>query len=172
MLATLLSNKNMELQFKSGSLLENINTVSEEAMVVDIDEIGSSYGKNVISFLNTVRNEIIPAMDRVETMLLDSIQNKNFVIKNTHNIVKLTLPTLFSNLNEHGGLNLIGNGSLPLTNVSLPVPSKEDIRNWFITDSEDINYDVTGILDSKTDEELMNLWEKYIYAFSADNCDE
>lgn len=169
MLEKLLSNKNMELKFKTGSLLENINFRSDEAMTTDIDVIGSSYGKNVISFLNTVRNEIVPAMDKVETMLLESIQNKNFEVKNAYNIVKLNLPSLFSNLNEHGGLNMIGNGSLPMSSIILPTPKKEDIRNWFITDSEDINYDVNVVLETKTDEDLVNIWEKFIYAFSNDN---
>ncbi len=169
MLEQLLSNNNKELSYKSGSILENINTTSEEAMISDIDELGASYGKNVISFLNTVRNEIIPAMEKTETMLLDSIQNKKFEVKNAYNIVKLDLPALFTNLNNNGGLNMVGNGSIPMTSITLPTPKKEDIRNWFITDSEDINYDTASILESVTDEELIDIWEKYLYSFSTDN---
>jgi len=169
MLEKLLSNKNKELVFKSGSILENINSTDKDAMVTDIDEIGSSYGKNVVVFLNTVRNEIVPAMDKVENILLESIQNKNFTIQNTYNIVKLTLPSLFVNLEEYGGLNLVGNGALPLASVTLPTPKKEDIRNWFVTDSDDINYDLEEVLTRKSDDELVDLWEKYIYSFSADN---
>jgi hypothetical protein len=169
MLEKLLSNKNKELVFKSGSILENINSTDKDAMVTDIDEIGSSYGKNVVVFLNTVRNEIVPAMDKVENILLESIQNKNFTIQNTYNIIKLTLPSLFTNLEEYGGLNLVGNGALPLASVTLPTPKKEDIRNWFVTDSDDINYDLEEVLNRKSDDELVDLWEKYIYSFSADN---
>lgn len=169
MLEKLLSNKNKELVFKSGSILENINSTDKDAMVTDIDEIGSSYGKNVVVFLNTVRNEIVPAMDKVENILLESIQNKNFTIQNTYNIVKLTLPSLFVNLEEYGGLNLVGNGALPLASVTLSTPKKEDIRNWFVTDSDDINYDLEEVLTRKSDDELVDLWEKYIYSFSADN---
>jgi len=169
MLSSLLSNKKFELNFVSGSILEGINTSSEEATVTDIGAIGSMYGKNVAGFLNTVRNEIIPAMGKAEDLLMGSIGSKDFSIKNTYNIVKLTLPTLFSNLKDNGGLNLVGNGMLPMASVTLPTPARENIRSWFITDSEDVNYDITGVLTIKTDDDLVNIWEKYLYSFSSEN---
>ena len=108
-------------------------------------------------------------MGKVESILLDSIQSKDFGIKSNYGLEIIDMPSLFANLNEHGGLNMIGNGSLPMSSIILPTPKKEDIRNWFITDSEDINYDVSVVLETKTDEDLVNVWEKFIYAFSNDN---
>ena len=169
MLSNILQSKNYELVFQTGSILENININDSNACDTDIDELGSSYGKSVVNFLNIVRNEIIPAMSTTENMLASAIADKDFDSKKTFDIVKLGLPSLFSNLKEHGGLNVVGNGMLPVASVTLPIPKKEEIRNWFITDSEDINYDISDILENTSDDELIDLWEKYLYSFSGDN---
>ena len=164
-----ISKENKELGFKSGGLLETINDGSPEARTADIDEMGVTYAKSVSNFIGSVKNNVIPAMDKMSECILSSLDLNSTGIHTGYNLITLNIPLLFTNLEEHGGLTMLGNGELPIASTGLPLPEIEDIRNWFITDSEDINYDAENYLASTTDEELLKIWEKYFLDFSASN---
>lgn len=164
-----MNRENKIIVFKNGGLLETINISNPESRLHDIDVMGSTYGKSVSSFVTSVKNTLIPAMDKLQNCIESSIDKKSNEIKTGYELVKLDLPLLFENLDTHHGLVMTGDGSLPLSSASIPLPEVDDVRNWFLTDSVDINYDVEDLLLSTSNEELLKIWEKYFTDFSSTN---
>ncbi len=170
--AEFLHNQNKAIDFAHASMLAMINdsTVKKEDEETtprqdDIDAQGIPLGDKYAKLAVTTKETLAPKLFKLSEELQELIDNS---LVNDVSLAKVTLienNSLFVNLEEAGGLDLVGSGNMPTGLITLPIPDVETIKSMFLTNSDDVNYYLESILEEYSSEDLIKVWEKYIYNF-------
>lgn len=127
---------------------------------------------------NKINNELILVKNKLRPFMNDLAKDIEEVLNNTaveseisqYAIETVDVPTL---INELELLGLIGKAREPqnlgVSSVSIKIPAKEDIRKYFVHPNSAADVSIQQILTKYTDDELINLWDKYLTSVSSTN---
>lgn len=174
--AEFLHNQNKAIDFAHASILASINdsdvkNADEETTPRqdDINAIGIPLGDKYAGLASITKKELAPKLFKLSEelqILLDGSIVSNVTLAKINTV---NPNALFENLEEVGALKLTGSGVMPTGLVTLPIPEPQSIKDMFLTNSEDVNYYIESILEEYSSEDLIKIWEKYIFNFYSDN---
>jgi len=156
-----LANKNKVLAPKANSVL----------VVDNQDEVVIKLSSLIANEVSTYRNLLIPFIkdyrSKVEEIVNQRLSNINI---NDIEVETIEVPLI---LKEYVKRDIIGASDsqviLPISSISIPTPSVEDIKRYLHSESPIINDYINELLNEFTDEELLNVWEKYLGNISKSN---
>jgi hypothetical protein len=149
-----------------------VNTAKEE----DITNIVKLYSNEGNIFISELKNLVRPVITGlIETFNVDK-EAKQKVTGTNYNIKLLDNVELFDYLQDNNLLRVIGNGAIP-PNLNLGFPinhndvsnNQDYIRSRFITSNSEINSITQSFLESKSNEELLLFWNKYMLNIGFEN---
>lgn len=124
---------------------------------------------NVFKRIEFMKGYIVPRIDKLGAYYQDQINALNKDPDTILDIKVLKEYDLIENLNDANILDIKGNGELNPTSINIPPVNKEDVRSHYVAPTNDVNLDIKPILDSRSDDELLDLWDKYFNNFNKTN---
>lgn len=152
---------------------------STENSVFSVLESNPQELKNIIGPLATkINNELILVKNKLRPLMIDiandietklsEVQSQSDILK--YKIVTVNYPSVLDELSE---LRLIHPRRDPLdigvSNVSIPVPPVETIKNYFKHENSSINTFLNSIIVDLKEDGLVQLWDKYLTSVSNTN---
>lgn len=167
-IAKQLASENKVISIKDNSILEELELNNSDE---HISNISTRIAEKINNELILVKNKLKPMMDEfikevkdnIDKIALDSELSK-------YNIVVFDYPKVIEELSSSGEISSPRTvGTLPDGSASLPTPPVESIREIFLHTSASVNTYAKPILDKKSNEELVNLFNKYFNLISETN---
>lgn len=119
--------------------------------------------------ISFIKSFVVPKIELLSTTYQENISSLDKTPDSVMDVVVLKDYDLIENLKDAGILNIKGNGELNPTSISIPPVNLEEVRSHFVAPTTDVNVDIKPILDVRTNEELLALWEKYFTDFNKTN---
>lgn len=160
-IANVLSSTGKVVLFEPNSVLNGLETFNNK------DTLNSVVNQIAIKLNNElilIKNKLIPFMNEFSKLCNEKIEK----MEDTTDIAKykiniIDIPEIITELRNSQRLE---NKREPLKigqkTMSISVPKTDEIRNYFVSKDSIISAYVESLVASKTDEYLINLWEKYL----------
>lgn len=152
--------------------------VYDQSIFKAIDQSNSDTNIICKQLANKINNELILVKNKLRPLMNDLAAEIEKTLSNTdieseiskYSIETVDVPGL---VNELELLGLIGKAreprSIGVSTVSIKIPAKEDIKKYFVHPNSAANVSVAQLLSKFTDDDLINLWDKYLTSVSATN---
>lgn len=152
--------------------------VYDQSIFKAIDQSNSDTNIICKQLANKINNELILVKNKLRPLMNDLAAEIEKTLSNTdieseiskYSIETVDVPGL---VNELELLGLIGKAreprSIGVSSVSIKIPAKEDIKKYFVHTNSAANVSVAQLLSKYTDDDLINLWDKYLTSVSATN---
>lgn len=152
--------------------------VYDQSIFKAIDQSNSDTNIICKQLANKINNELILVKNKLRPLMNDLAAEIEKTLSNTdieseiskYSIETVDVPGL---VNELELLGLIGKAreprSIGVSSVSIKIPAKEDIKKYFVHPNSAANVSVAQLLSKYTDDDLINLWDKYLTSVSATN---
>jgi hypothetical protein len=158
LLTNILEASNKRLKVK-----DNNNILRNADNEDDINHIASRINLKLGNEINLIREKINPLMEEYSNYLLVKIKDyKKDSLLSKYNIKELYLPSVYYELKDRGLIKEKQPFKFMENNkIIIPLP-KENIRSYFKHPLGSINDLLQEVIVNYTDDELFNIWEKYL----------
>lgn len=166
LIAQELTNRNLFLNVYDKSIFKAMDQNSGDTGV-----ICQSLANKINNELILVKNKLRPFMNdiakEIETKLGETDIKSEI---NNYRIVTVSIPTVIEELELLGLLKKSRDPiSIGTSDISLPTPAKENIKGYFVHSNSSANVSIEKMLANYTEEQLLELWDKYLSNVSSTN---
>ena len=168
-MATDLADKNKVVSFKQNSLFDALEFDRGNEKL--LSELSKKISISVQNDLGLIKGKIIPLMQEYVAYLNDRVLNaKETSETSLFNVIENNIPDVVKEMQDKNIINpKRAVSELPVSQVNIPVPSKDVIRSVFKHKINSIAVYGNKIVSSYDDEALATLWEKYFSNISKSN---
>lgn len=167
-IAQTLTTKGQIISFKPGSILQALETFnSEEEFNSAINQISNKLNSELI----LIKNKLLPLMNEIAQLCkkkVEGMQDTSEITK--YNIRAIDIPEFIKEMKANG---ILKDKRQPMklgpVGIGLACPPLESIRDYFKSPVNGLEIYINQILSKYKDEDLINLWEKYLGNLSDDN---
>jgi len=168
-MATDLADKNKVVSFKQNSLFDALEFDRGNEKL--LSELSKKISISVQNDLGLIKGKIIPLMQEYVAYLNDRVLNSKETSETSlFNVIENNIPDVVKEMQDKNIINpKRAVSELPVSQVNIPVPSKDVIRSVFKHKINSIAVYGNKIVSSYDDEALATLWEKYFSNISKSN---
>lgn len=163
-----LAAKNKIVTFNSGSIFESLS--SAIATPEDLNAICKSISNKLVNEITLIKTKMIPFMGNVNLLIESKIkkyQPESEVVK--YKIVEFDIPAIVTELKKNKEiLTKRPVRELSASVLSIPTPT-ENIKEYFVQQHPILNSLAQQVVCKYTEEELTQVWEKYLTNISKSN---
>lgn len=163
LISKLIAQEGFEVKARMNSLID------PDGSVEDIEEMAMLMAKKIYPKIDFIRTSVVPMLEKFDNYFATEMSNIKSQNSTLTDIIVLKDYDLIDNLNDAGIIENINNGELSPSAISYPPVDAEKVRDHFIAPSADVNSDMEDILESKSTDELLKIWELYFGNFSKTN---
>lgn len=165
LIASELANKNRILEPKDNSVIKLVLGANVTEFNNVVEEIASKVTNEIGVYKNIFMPMLKEYIEIVNNIIVDR-SPKSDISKYRINVV--AIPDYIKELVKKGAVPNNGNiFELPISSLSIPAP--DNIRDYFKSTSASEYMLIEELLTNKSDEDLKNIWEKYLLNVSGTN---
>lgn len=164
-----LASKNKVVSFKQNSLFDAIELGSHDEKL--LSELSKKIALGVGNDLSLIRDKMIPLMQEYVAYLDEKLlRTKELSETALFNVIEVSIPDIVKEMQDKNIINpKRATVELPVTQINIPVPSADTIRDVFKHKINSINVYANNILSNYDNEALAVIWEKYFTNVSRSN---
>lgn len=168
-LASDLAEKNKVVSFKDNSLFDAIEFGGYNEKLTS--ELANKIALGVKNDLMLIKGKMLPLMTEYSNYLSDKIANAKEASEiSLYKVHEQNIPDVIKEMQDKNIINpKRATAELPVSNVSVPVPSEDVIMDMFKHSITSINTYAASVVSTYTKEEVSKLWEKYLTNISRSN---
>ena len=167
-LARLLTEQGKVVDFKDNSVF---GLTTQANNIDNVNQIAKIIAGKVNNDLGMIRNMYIPFVTYFKDIVEEYIKQRGSIdsIKD-YSIIEMDRPAIYDAFKAKGRFdNDLINTPLPVSSVTVKIPEGIKIRDMLKTGIPSYDIEMAIMAARYTDEDLLNIWEKFFYNISQDN---
>lgn len=167
-IADKLSSSGKCVMFEPNSVLNGIETFSnKETLNTVVNQISNKLNYELV----LIKNKLIPFMNDIANLCSEKISKMEDTTDiSKYRINTVDIPELLKDLKLAGELGTKREPvKLGTEMISVHTPPADEIRNYFIPKKSKFTHHLENILATKTTDDLITIWEKYLLNISDSN---
>lgn len=163
LISKLIAAEGFEVKARMNSLID------PDGSMEDIEEMATLMARKIYPKINFIRTSVVPMLEKFDSYFTNEMSNIKSQNSTLTDIIVLKDYDLIDNLNDAGIIENISSGELSPSAISFPPVDADKVRDHYLAPSSDVNSDMEDILESKSTDELLKIWELYFGNFSKTN---